>query len=82
MHHHNDTKIAVIVDEVADGRDIPTRGPVPAAVVSGTDAGRAFWDDWDRDRAETQAIIDEMNRRTSRELLKRAIAAAMRKRAA
>jgi hypothetical protein len=34
VHHHNDTKIAVIVDEVADGRDIPTRGPVPVVVVA------------------------------------------------
>ena len=51
MHHHNDTKIAVIVDEVADGRDIPTRGPLPVAV--------AAWEQFRR-AVESGSVRDEV----------------------
>ncbi len=42
-------------------------------------APRFSWRDWQRSRGESRRIIDEMNRRTSRELLAKAIRKAARR---
>lgn len=83
MRTHNDNAEHVIIEEGPGGRLLPVRAPLPPTRplrMTGPDRGRR--EEWEASRAETQAIIDEMNRRTSRELLKRMIRAAGRRRAA